>query len=266
MKQILFFLAIALVATGCSGNHDENLQTTNAILGDRGFELKYGIKPDRHTDENLRIRTHLEYAEELLRKHDVSELPADLQANRKRLLDYLHEYRLAGIFPSNYGYPGQRTPCFIDKYSRICAVGYLVEKTSGRKTAEQINSKHQYEKIMDMEEPVLDEWIEASGLTKLECAMIQPSYNWYPQPVDATNNHIDAAYGISSSVLGGINLSLNVINGVQLSKGANSVAVPVLGMIMGTFQVALGALEWPEEITNSTGGITTNESQKAYPW
>jgi len=264
MKQIFFLLVIALVAAGCDFKHDENLQTTNAILGDRGFEIKYGFKPDRHTGEVLRIRTHLEYVEALLRNRDVSELPLALREKRRMLLDRLHEYYLAGNFPSNYDYPGQRTPCFIDKNERICAVGYLVEKTAGRRVAEQINSKHQYEKIMDMKDPMLDEWIDASGLTKMECAMIQPSYNWEPlPPTNATNNHIDAAYGVSSAVLGGLNLSLNVINSVQLSKNTNNVAVPVFGIIMGSFQVALGAIEWPEEMENSTGGITTNESQKA---
>jgi hypothetical protein len=59
-------------------------------------------------------------------------------------------------------------------------VGYLVEKTAGRQLAEDINEKHQYEYISEMNDEIVDNWIANSGLTERECAMIQPTYeNWF---------------------------------------------------------------------------------------
>ena len=263
MKQIFLYLTLALFAAGCSSNHNENSQSVNPILGDDSYESKFGMKPDGQSGEALRIRTHLEYVEGLLRQRDVSTLPAALQQKRQTMIDLLHQYITAGIFPSNFDYPSQRIPCFIDRNGKICAVGYLVEKTAGRQVAEQINKEHRYEKLLAMNDRNVDAWISGSGLTKLECAMIQPSYGWEPIPVDNNYNHISPGYGASSAVLGGVNLSLNVLNGMQISNGSNQQAVPVIGMLLGSLQVLMGAVEWPEETMNSTGGITTNESQKA---
>ena len=150
----------------------------------------------------------------------------------------LNEYWTAGIFPKNYDYPDQRIPCFIDKDGNICAVGYLIEQTAGRQIAEEINSKYKYEYILAMNDPTIESWIHANGLTKEECAMIQPTYG--PAPTD---NYLSTAYGVSSSLVGGVNLSLNIINGIQISKGANSKTVPILGLIIGAGQITLGAFK-----------------------
>lgn len=85
-----------------------------------------------------------------------------------------------------------------------------------------------------MKDQKIDSWIQTSGLTKEECAMIQPAYG--PAPTD---NYISPTYGISSSLLGGLSLSLNTINGIQISKGANSKIVPILGLITGAGQIRL---------------------------
>jgi hypothetical protein len=46
-----------------------------------------------------------------------------------------------------------------------------------------------------MEWNVIDEWIASSGLTKLECAMIQPTYG--PTP---TENYITPGFGYATAV------------------------------------------------------------------
>ncbi len=74
--------------------------------------------------------------------------------------------------------------------------------------------------------------------------MIQPTYG--PTP---TNNYISSAYGVSSSLVGGLNLSLNTINGIQISKGANNKTIAILGLISGAGQITLGALNYPKEQT-----------------
>lgn len=105
------------------------------MIGDRSFVDTYGCRPDGKTPENMRQRTHLAYVEKLLRAADISHLSPELRQKREMMLDLLHEYREAGSFPCNYDYPGERCPCFIDREGRICAVGYLVEKTAGRHVA-----------------------------------------------------------------------------------------------------------------------------------
>jgi len=236
---------------------DEN-QPINPVLGDKSFISKFGYAPDASTSDDLRIKSHLEYAENLLRQKDVSHMDKMEQLKRLHLLELLHEYRTAGVFPRNYGYADQRKPCFIDKDGRICAVGYLVEQTAGRSAAEQINSRHQYQEVFEMHDDDLDEWIAISGLTKEECAMIQPTYG--PEPV-YTHNYISTGNGIASALFGGVNLSLNTINGIQIGKGTNSKAVPVVGLITGAGQIIYGVIAIPEE-QEDWQGTYTNESLK----
>jgi hypothetical protein len=151
-------------------------QWVNLILGDISYESAFGHKPDATTDNNLRIRTHLEYVENLLRNKNVSDLSTNLQTKRNHLLDLLHDYWTNGVFPKNYDYVDQRKSCFIDKDGTICAVGYLLEQTTSRQVADEINSKHKYDELLAMNNLTVDNWVLTSGLTKEECAMIQPTY------------------------------------------------------------------------------------------
>ncbi len=255
---IIFTLIVATLFLVCNTSSVDKSQMVNPLLGDISYESKFGHKPDATTDNNLRIRTHLEYVESLLRSKDVSKLSTDLKTKRNQLLNLLHEYWTNGVFPKNYDYPDQRKTCFIDKDGAICAVGYLLEQTTSRQVADGINRAHKYEELLAMNNSTVDNWILTSGLTKEECAMIQPTYG--PSPV-YTNNHIAPAYGISSSIIGGINLSLNTINGIQIGNGTTNKTVPIVGLITGAGQIALGSAMFPEEIID-WGTTYTNESQK----
>lgn len=260
--SIIFTLAVTTLILGFNKSSVDKSQTVNPLLGDISYEIKFGHKPNEETDNNLRIRTHLEYVENLLRNKSVSQLSIDLQTQRKHLLDLIHDYWTKGNFPKNYDYTDKRKPCFIDKDGNICAVGYLIEQTTSRKVAIEINSKHKYEELLYMNEKVIDNWVLTSGLTKEECAMIQPAYGGSPTPTPIYNdNHITPAYGLSSSIIGGLNLSLNAVNGIQIGKGTTNKSVAIIGLISGIGQVTLGAAMFPIEQTNY-GTNTTNESQK----
>lgn len=177
------------------------------------------------------------------------------------MLDLLHTYWKAGIFPKNYDHPNQRMPCFIDKEGNICAVGYLIEQTAGRQAAETINTKYQYAYVSAMKDQTVDSWVLQSGLTKEECAMIQPTYGPQPQPGSLNINNITPAYGVSSAIMGGVNLSLNAINGIQLAKGTNHKSAAIIGLVTGTGQIIHGALNFPK--TQSTwNGPVVNASQR----
>ena len=266
MKRNLcsFSVCFALVVISILGIFNtskcfDKRQLVNPIIGDLSFINKFGCLPDATTNNELRIKTHLEYIENFLRHADVSNLTNIEKLKREHLLDFLHEYWLTGIFPRNYDYADERKPCFIDKDNRICAVGYLVEQTAGKKAAEQINSTHKYETIYEMNDAVLDEWIANSGLSKEEVAMIQPSY---PREPEYTFSYITTANGISSAFISGLNLSLSAINGVQLANGSESKTAAILGIISGAGQIVYAAASMPKE-EHTFGEIDyTNESMK----
>lgn len=260
MKQLTFILTltVATILLSCNRQATDNGWAINPLIGDISFVNKFGQKPTAKTDEDLRIKTHLEYVENLLRQKDISNLTPEQQKKRKNLLDLLHDYWTGGIFPRNYDHTDKRVPCFIDKDGKICAVGYLVEQTAGRQSAEKINDSCKYDKLLAMNNRIVDSWIATSGLTKEECAMIQPTYG---PPPSSNYNYISPQYGIASSVLGGVNLSLNAINGIQISKGTDNKTVPVISLLTGAGSIIYGAYNFPKEDWSGMYA-KTNESQK----
>ena len=124
-------LSLILLLNGCNEVTSDRQHVINPIIGDIRYTEKYGDVPDQFTDETLRIKAHLEYVENLLRAKDISGLSHALKAKRENLLDLLHQYWTAAVFPKNYDYSNERKPCFIDKDGNICAVGYLLEQTAG---------------------------------------------------------------------------------------------------------------------------------------
>src|SRR5512139_1692170 len=129
IQPILLMMVISLPFARAQVNG--KFQTINPVIGDLSFQATFGFMPDETTDEDLRIQTHLAYVESRLRQKDVSCLAPEVQQKRAHLLDLLHDYWSAGKFPRNYDHMDVRKPCFIDKDNTICAVGYLVEQTSG---------------------------------------------------------------------------------------------------------------------------------------
>lgn len=255
MKVLTLFICSILAASFWlwSEVSTESKQSVNPIIGDKSFVEKFGYEPDATTNNHLRVQTHLAYAEKCLREKDMSHLSKEVQAKRIHLLDLLHDYWQAGVFPQNYDYPNERKPCFIDKDNTICAVGYLIDQTAGREAAEYINSKYKYSEVMAMNDELVDNWVANSGLTKEECAMIQPAY------ATTRINYISPAMGFYSGILGGTNLSLDAINGMQIFQGNRRKVIPIIGLVTGTAQLALGM----NGLSTADGYYSYNESQKA---
>lgn len=147
----------------------------NAVIGDDSWIARYGGAPDASADEDARLRVHLEYVEALLRGRVPEGQSAAQRAARAQNLTRLRAYIERGEFPRNREVQGRR-PHFIDDDGRICAVGYLIEQTAGRATAEAINAKHEWDFIPEISG--IEDWVAASGLTVEELAMIQPAYGW----------------------------------------------------------------------------------------
>jgi hypothetical protein len=179
IPSILLALLVSFLFCGCKTNTSA-VESVNLVIGDIGYVTKYHAHPNDCTSDKARIVSHFDFVIEELKRADLSHLSEEKQVSRAQLIAYLEHYRDRGQFPKNKSNSGKRLPCFIDDEGTICAVGYLVEKTAGRQLAEDINEKHQYEYISEMNDEIVDNWIANSGLTERECAMIQPTYdNWY---------------------------------------------------------------------------------------
>jgi len=236
MKSSIFLLILSFSILAVLGN--DGIQEINAILGDKSFKSSFGRSPNKGTNEILRIQTHLSYVERILEAKVLSGLDTRQLMNREIVISLLHEYWTAGLFPSNHDFQNERRPCFIDRDGNICAVGYLIEKTVGRTMAEQINSRHQYAFILDINEPIVNAWASEYGLTLEECAMIQPGYGPPPAPVYESVD-IKTNYGITSGIVGGINLAATISNFSHPSSVSNGVAY--VGLATGAAQIVMGA-------------------------
>ena len=211
----------------------------NAVVGDVSYVARFGEAPTTTTPDAVRIQTHLAYAEQQLRQRTPAGLPAAQRQRRAQLLDLLHGYWQAGVFPRNEAADGQRRPCFMDAAGHLCAVGYLVEQTAGRAAAERINQHFQYAEIGQMHDAALSRWVAGSGLSVADCALIQPTYQPYQRPETLSNS-----YATSSALLGGLNLTAIALNRSAAGPQAGR-WLPLLTMATGTTQAIVGLSNFP---------------------
>lgn len=179
MRLALIIALFITVISGCTPTDYVPLSTINPIVGDASWVMAHGVQPNGSESETERIRTHLQYAEQLLRAAEVSDLNAEQRQKRNHLLDLLAHYHRRGLFPKNTRYEGGRRPCFVDEDGTICAVGYLVEQTLGADAVTEINDRYQYATIGEMDLHHLATWMKENGITERELATIQPTYGTY---------------------------------------------------------------------------------------
>lgn len=183
MKIIYTCLSlIAFTISSVFAQTSNSVFPVNAIIGDSSYVNKYGKLPDDASSQFNRINTHLEYVESVLKNGSDKNLNQTQKQNRRIAMEHLKNYRLRGEFPK---VPENQSPspCFIDNSGTICALGYVVQQTAGQEVAEAINAKYKYEYVMNMEDPILESWMEKYGLSKVECAMIQPTYRHEREPI-----------------------------------------------------------------------------------
>jgi hypothetical protein len=106
----------------------------------------------------------------------LEETYQSLVARREVQLARLHEYADRGLFPLNKDFPGKLVPYFVDEAGTACAVGHLMRLDGECDPVATIASTTNHIRIENMHDGRLLDWIRDSGLTKEECALIQPSY------------------------------------------------------------------------------------------
>ena len=250
MKKLYVFLLLGLGLTACQHQSSAPVATdqVNVLVGNAGYVAATGHKPTVSTNDDARVQAHLAYAERELRQRPTTGLSPRLAQRRAQVLDLLHQYWVAGVFPRNYDYPGERKACFTDRDGRLCAVGFLVAKTAGLPVAQVINKEHQYDLIADMRTPALTEWVETSGLTKAECALIQPTYGSPTNTPTVTEVPVPRSYAVGSAVWGGVNVMLGAANASQFNQPNVGRGAAYAGVISGTGQVVLGALRLRNDV------------------
>lgn len=167
---------VLLFATGAAGAAPRVLRPgANHHLGDDSFVARFGREPVDADGEPLRMRVHLQYVRDRLAARPATR-PV-LAERRATLLGYLDDYIAKGTTPVN-SYVPHRNPVFIDRDGAICAVGYLIERSSGRELAETIASTHRLDYLEEIAAamPAVARWVAASGLSLDELASIQPGY------------------------------------------------------------------------------------------
>ncbi len=171
MRLPALFALIALSFPASTGSFDGG-DLINAVLGN---STTPGLPAG--ADETVRIQTHLFSVVERLSATDMQGLSPELCRARARNIVRLLRYASAGQFPSKPdGIPG-RVPNFMDDDGALCAVGYLVAEDLGIEAVRRIAGEHQFDYVPYINSPLLAQWQTQSGLTPLELAMIQPTYD-----------------------------------------------------------------------------------------
>jgi hypothetical protein len=125
--------------------------------------------------DSLRIREHLRGVESELRTKPVANLTLEQRQARARVLDTLHEYWLAGVFPENTHHHGERVPYFIDDAGRACAMAHLMQMSGHEDLAAGVASEENNSRVLDMKTD-LGPWLSEHGMSADEAARVQPSY------------------------------------------------------------------------------------------
>lgn len=225
--------------------------TVNAVLGDVSFTERFGSTPDDLTPEKTRIKTHLGYVVDILKKADTSSLTNSQKENRTTLIGLLEDYKKAGIFPENHHFENRR-PVFIDEAGNLCAVGYLIAQTEGLEAAKKINREHKFDYIKDIDPKLIDGWLAENGITKKEAAMIQPAYR---SKMTVNENNIETEYAIGSSLLAGTQLGA-LSYSLLLDNSPNKIKrISVFNTALGLTSIALGIANLDNSRTEKLGDL-----------
>lgn len=109
-----------------------------------------------------------------LRGTDIRHLTTAQAKERKRLIQVLEKYRLAGVFGENTEDPGRRMPYFVDRAGRRCAVANLLDHSGMGALTEQVRADANHAWVAELaDNRALRAWLRKSGLTLDEAARIQ---------------------------------------------------------------------------------------------
>jgi hypothetical protein len=96
---------------------------------------------------------------------------AELAANRAALLDWLHDYWVAGEFPLD---ELQRpASVFRDRVGRECPMARMITLSGHGELVAEVVRKNNHLRLADVHDGPLMDWMLASGLTRDEIVLVQ---------------------------------------------------------------------------------------------
>ena len=99
----------------------------------------------------------------------------ELAGSRARLIGWLHDYREAGVFPSDaMGHP---ISVFVDDRGVRCPMAELLHKTGRDDLVEAVHREANAVRLADVREGPLHDWMLTSGLTGEEISLVQGAMN-----------------------------------------------------------------------------------------
>jgi hypothetical protein len=110
----VFLLGARVVDRYASNASPINPNAVNPVMSDASYMARAGNQPTVATYNFEPVQTNLAYAEQQLRQHTPAVVPTTQRQHRAHLLDLLHAYWQAGVFPSNEAPDSQRHSCFIN--------------------------------------------------------------------------------------------------------------------------------------------------------
>lgn len=195
ITAVLIFISSAIwaLAPNTSATLYQHLQEVNARWQyvEPTAEM---LQPVSFENDTRRIQAHLYQVEKLLRSKPTDGLTKAEKQKRLHLLEVLHGYADAAMFPKNYDFD-HRIPYFIDAHNTACAVGYLIIADGHQELADMIRAKGNYQYLLDMNYPELTAWVATSGFTAEELALIQPGY-----PADTPFSSFEGGTGTNGVV------------------------------------------------------------------
>lgn len=159
--------------------------------------------PSNRSTETEAIQLHLEHVESHLRRTAVSHLSEVQRQRRAELLDHLHDYARAGVFPKNDTHPGRRVPVFVDLNGTPCAVGWLLLQTGEEELVQAVVEADNNVRVPKLANNVeFRHWLDQHGLALAEAAWIQPTYRGEPSGGDDRYQYESLALVASAATAG----------------------------------------------------------------
>lgn len=207
----------------------------------------------RMPTEKQRLQAHFLQVEAELRRRDVSRLSAAQRAARQRLIAWVGEYRVRGVFPRNAQVSGRRVPIFRDNYRTLCAMAYLIDRSGRADIVDKVAATRNLAYIPELaDDPELVTWLHENGLMLDEAARIQPAYGFLETPErQAARREINRYTSRTNTALTLNTLSIGV-NAIALSKPAHRQAFGGVGVLTGLYGLVLGLNE-PDRDRTRTG-------------
>ena len=186
-----------------------SMQSINKIIGNKGFEIKYGRSPNEYDNQKDEIISHFEFVYDSLSNLKSEDLNKLQLTNRTKHLNSLKKYMTRGIFPLNNLY-FDRVPVFVDELNTHCAVAYILKEDNQFEIINNLQQNYNYNYVEDMNLDTLSFWLQNSGLSLDELKLIQPTYpGQHPKPVSSLFSQIAPYISL------GTNISLNNKNGIR---------------------------------------------------